>query len=316
MRWEKKGLIFKSAGQHEWMAHHASIPFADKISDDVVRIYFGPRDKLGRTFTAFIEVAADNPSKVLYVHDRPVLKPGQLGCFDDDGAMPSCLVNHRGKKYLYYIGWNRGVSVPYRNSIGVAVSEDGGLSFSRMFEGPVIDRTRDEPFFTATPYILIEDGLWRCWYASSTGFVIVDEKPEPVYQVKYAESDDGFAWRRPNVTCIPYTFEGEANARPSVLKEGDMYRMWYCYRGSKGYRFDKAQSYRLGYAESPDGLRWNRMDDQVGICRSGEGWDATMIAYPNVYEHNGRKFMLYCGDSFGEAGFGYAVLKEDDQPAA
>lgn len=312
VRWEKKGLIFTAGGQHEWMAHHASIPCADKISDDVVRIYFGPRDAQGRTHTAVIDVDADNPARIIRLHDRPVLSPGEIGAFDDSGAMPSCIVNRGARKYLYYIGWNRGVTVPYRNAIGVAVSEDGGTTFTRVFPGPVIDRTRDEPFFTATPYVLIENGLWRCWYASSTGFVAVDGRPEPVYQIKYAESDDGFSWRRPNIACIPYRSEGEANARPSVMKENGRYRMWYCYRGSDGYRTDKDASYRLGYAESPDGCNWERMDERVGIDRSPAGWDSQMIAYPNVYIHKGRKYMLYCGNGFGEAGFGYAVLAEDE----
>src|SRR5207302_5093015 len=103
---------------------------------EVLRIYFGPRDGQGRTVTAFIEVAADDPQKVLYIHDRPVLSLGSLGAFDDSGSMPSCLVRHQGKLYLFYIGWNQGVTVPYRNAIGLAVSGDGGLSFERAFEGP------------------------------------------------------------------------------------------------------------------------------------------------------------------------------------
>jgi hypothetical protein len=289
MKWTKKGLIFKAEGQHEWMTSHTSVPVADKISNDVVRIYFGPRDSQGRTHTAFIEVAAGDPGRVLYV--------------------PSAIVTHGGKKFFYYIGWNTGVTVPYRNAIGVAVSEDGGVTFNRVFEGPVMDRTPSEPLFPATPYVLIEDGLWRCWYSSTTEYVVVDDRAEPVYQIKYAESDDGLNWRRPNITCIPYKSELEANSRPSVIKEANRYRMWYCYRGSVGYRTDKDQSYRMGYAESADGLKWQRLDEQVGIERSEEGWDSEMIAYPNVYEHDGSKYMLYCGNGFGRSGFGYAILE-------
>jgi hypothetical protein len=159
--------------------------------------------------------------------------------------------------------------------------------------------------------MLVEDGIWRCWYASSTGFVMVAGRPEPVYQIKYAESDDGFVWRRPNVTCISYKLEGEANARPAVIREGNKYRMWYCYRGSVGYRSDKTQSYRIGYAESTNGLDWQRLDERVGIERSTDGWDSEMMAYPSIYEHRGRKYMLYCGNGFGAAGFGYAVMVED-----
>lgn len=312
MRWEKRGLIFTVNGSHEWMAHHACVPIADKVDDKVLRIYFGPRDRQGRTTTTFIEVEADNPTHVLYIHDRPVLGLGKLGAFDDSGAMPSSIVNYEGRKYLYYIGWNRGVTVPYRNSIGLACSTDGGLSFERVYEGPVVDRTAIEPYFCASPFALYDwdERKWKLWYASSTGWTIVHGHPEPLYQIRYAESADGVHWIRSNKACLEYTFEGEANARPSVMKENGRYRMWYCYRGSIDYRTNPEQSYRLGYAESVDGVSWVRKDAEIGIERSAGGWDSTMMEYPYVYEHKGRKYMLYNGNGFGETGFGYAVLHE------
>jgi hypothetical protein len=67
----------------------------------------------------------------------------------------------------------------------------------------------------------------------------------------------------------------------------------------------------LGYAESPDGITWTRKDDEVGIDRSAEGWDSLMMEYPFVYEHRGRKHMLYNGNGFGETGFGHAVLVDE-----
>jgi hypothetical protein len=87
--------------------------------------------------------------------------------------------------------------------------------------------------------------------------------------------------------------------------------MWYCYRGSIDYRTDKQQSYRLGYAESIDGLRWARKDNEVGIDRSETGWDSVMMCYPYIYEHKGRKYLFYNGNGFGESGLGYAVLEEE-----
>ena len=313
MRWEKNGLIFRPDHNSEWMAHHACVPVADKVSETVLRIYFGPRDTQDRTTTTFIEVEADNPSNVLYIHDRPVLGLGQLGTFDDSGAMPSCIVNRGSRKYLYYIGWNRGITVPYRNSVGLAFSDDGGLTFERAYQGPVIDRTMSEPYFCASPFVLYDEKeeKWKVWYASSTGWTVVHDRPEPLYQIKYAESADGVSWQRNNTVCLEYSFEGEANARPCVVKENGKYRMWYCYRGSVDYRTNKAQSYRLGYAESSDGINWERKDSEVGIDRSDDGWDSMMMEYPYVYEHRGRKYMLYNGNGFGETGFGYAILEED-----
>jgi hypothetical protein len=160
MKWEKRGLIFRPSGEYEWMSHHACVPIADKVGDDVLRIYFGPRDRQGRTVTTFIEVEADDPAHVLRVHDRPVLSLGRLGAFDDSGAMPSCIVYHEGKRYLFYVGWNQGVTVPYRNAVGLAVSDDDGLTFRRVFEGPIVDRTRREPYFCASPWPS-SSGRWK-----------------------------------------------------------------------------------------------------------------------------------------------------------
>lgn len=313
MQWVKKGVIFAPSGERSWMRSHACVPVVDRVSDDVLRIYFGPRDASGKSHATFIEVEADDPSKILYVHDQPILSPGRVGTFDDSGIMPSSIVDHAGRKYLYYIGWNQGVTVSYRNSVGLAVSDDGGRSFTRMFEGPVVDRTRLEPYFCASPFAMFDpdDGKWKLWYASSTGWTVVDGRTEPLYQIMYADSDDGIEWRREQQVCIPYSFAGEANARPTVWKEKGRYRMIYCFRGSVGYRTDKAQSYRLGYAESNDGVDWTRMDEAVGIERSAEGWDSEMMEYPFVYRHRGRTWMVYNGNGFGETGFGYAVLAED-----
>ncbi len=311
MRWQKKGQIFTADRQHEWMAHHAYVPIADKINDEVIRIYFGTRDHQNRTVATFIEVEAKDPSNVLYVHDRPVLGLGQLGTFDDNGVKPSCIVTRDDKKYLFYVGWNRTVTVPYRNAIGVAISEDGGLTFKRLYEGPIIDRNPLDPYFIAGHFVMIENGIWRIWYGSSTGWDIVNGQPEPRYLIKYAESSDVSNWVRKNQICLSYKFESEAISRPSVIKENGGYRMWYCFRGNLDYRTNKAQSYRIGYAESSDGISWTRKDEQVGIEPSETGWDSIMVEYPFVYYHKEVKYMLYNGNGFGETGFGYAVMTDD-----
>jgi hypothetical protein len=314
MRWLKKGLIYRPDGSHEWMASHAYVPVVDALNEQVLRIYFGTRSRDIKTVTTFIDVDASDPSHVLYVHDRPVLGLGRLGTFDDGGALCSSLVNYQGKKYMFYVGWNASVTVPYRNAIGLAISEDGGHTFIRACEGPIVDRNQYEPFFTASPCAMREDGEWKLWYASSTGWEIVQGRPEPVYQIKYATSRDAIHWDRPNITCIPYKSPGEANARPTVLKERGIYRMWYCYRGSKGYRTEPSQSYRIGYAESETGTNWTRLDDEAGIERSESGWDSVMLAYPCVYSHAGRKYLFYNGNGFGESGVGFAVLMSDKPP--
>lgn len=311
MEWIKKGLIFKPDNNYDWMLSHAQVPIAEKLSDDVLRIYFGTRDKSNRTVTTFIGVEADNPQNVLYVHDRPVLGLGQLGCFDDSGAMPSWIVNHEEALQLYYIGWNTSTTVPYRNSIGLAISKDAGKSFTRLYDGPIMDRTHNEPHFCATPCVLIVQGIWKMWYLSCVKWEVHNGKSEPYYNIKYAESKDGIHWNRRRIVCIDFKSPDEAGiVRPCVIKEDNLYKMWYSYRSIKDYRTNKKYSYRIGYAESSNGKEWTRKDELVGIDVSVDGWDSMMIAYPFVYVHNGIKYMLYNGNGFGRSGFGYAVLEE------
>ena len=290
------------------MVSHASVPVVDEARPRVLRIYFGTRDQHGHSQTSYIEIDAEQPEKVLYVHDKPILSLGEPGTFDDRGIMPSWLVSAESKKYLYYIGWNVTVSVPYHLSIGLARSDDGGETFHKISQGPLLDRSLEEPFFNTAPCVIAEDSRWRMWYVSCTAWERAGERLEPRYHVKYAESSSSTDWHKPNRVCIDYDERTGAIGRPCVYKDAGIYKMIYSYRGVCDYRTDPAQSYRLGYAESNDGLTWTRRDDEVGIERSASGWDSEMMEYCCVYQHEDRTYLFYNGNGFGKTGIGYAVL--------
>jgi len=309
MNWEKKGLIYVPEGGEDWRRSHAQLPTVDPVDDDVLRIFYGTRDRDNRTVTTYIDVAADDPGKLLHEHDRPVLGLGELGTFDDGGAMPSWIVDHGGLKYLYYIGWTAGVSVSYRNSIGVAVSDDGGRTFSRLFKGPVVDRTATEPHFCGASCVIVDNGIWRMWYLAAVRWDMVDGHPEPIYNIRYAESRDGAEWDRRGIVCIELDTPVEGGlTRPCVIREDGIYKMWYSRRAARDYRTNPANSYRVGYAESDDGIGWRRKDHLAGIDVSPDGWDSMMVTYAHVFTHRGTKYMVYNGNGFGKSGFGYAVM--------
>jgi hypothetical protein len=307
--WQKKGLIHTVDGSLWWAKTHAQVPTVDLIDSERLRIYFSSRDAENRSRIGFIEVCAADPQQVLYVHPEPVIDLGQVGTFDDCGVMPSWIVKHDGRTYLYYIGWNVRNTVPYHNSIGMAVSDDG-RTFKKCFEGPIMDRTAEEPFFCATSCILIENDVWRNWYLSCTEWRKIDGRMEPRYHLKYAESRDGVHWDRKGIVAIDYVNPDEGGiVRASVIKNGSVYQMWYCYRSQFDYRIDASKSYRIGYAESHDGITWSRMDHSSGIDVSDDGWDSFMLAYPHVIDIKGELHMFYNGNGFGQSGFGYAVAK-------
>ena len=123
MKWKKIGHIFCPSGETEWMQSHAAVPIAENIGGDVFRIYFSARDQLNRSHTGFIIIDITKPSEILDVSPSPVLSPGKLGEFDDSGAMATWLTKTKNSSFMYYIGWNLGVTVPFRNAIGLAVGD-------------------------------------------------------------------------------------------------------------------------------------------------------------------------------------------------
>lgn len=298
--WRKQGLVFCPSGELEWMQTHAALPVAESIGGSIYKVYFSCRDRSNRSHTAYVIFDLERPQEILDVSSKPVLKPGALGEFDDSGAMAAWLVSSRGNRYLYYIGWNLGVTVPFRNSIGLALSGGSG-HFERFASGPILDRTAREPHFCASCCVIPGEDFWRMWYLSCTGWFTLDGKPQHRYHIKYAESDDGLEWRRSGRVAIDYAGPDEyAISRPSVLRDTDGWKMWYSMRGA---------SYRIGWAESADGRFWTRKDESVGIDVSKSGWDSMMIEYPFVFEHEGDRYMLYNGNGYGRSGFGLAVME-------
>ena len=63
-----------------------------------------------------------------------------------------------------------------------------------------------------------------------------------------------------------------------------------------------------GYAESSDGITWQRQDSRAGLPVSSEGWDSEMIAYGIVFRHGEALQMLYNGNGYGRTGIGIATL--------
>jgi predicted GH43/DUF377 family glycosyl hydrolase len=303
MSWQKEGQIFTPENyRSDWMASHAAVPTVKSLGGDQYRVYFSPRDINNHSTIGYFEIDLNNPHKILMVSKEPVLQSGKLGNFDDAGAMASWLVNCPGEEWLYYIGWNVSVDVPFRNSLGLAISRDNGRTFNRFSGGPVLDRSIYDPAFVASACVLRENDKWRMWYLSGLSWELRENGYQHKYHIKYAESEDGVKWNRSGHVCIDFKDDNEyAISRPCVIKESGIYRMWYSYRGEK---------YRIGYAESHDGLDWIRKDKDVGIDISSSGWDSEMIEYPYVFQSGSRKIMLYNGNGYGLTGIGYAVLNE------
>lgn len=305
----KKGLIYKAEGKHGFDFSHCHKPTPLLIDKDTVRVFFGARDKNNKTRTTFIDLDANELSRIKYIHDKPVIDLGKLGAFDDSGANVCSVVRVDDKVYMYYIGVNTSTTVHMRNAIGLAVSEDNGVTFNRLYDGAILDRSKDEPYYTGAVDVIKEESLWKCYYTCGLEWKLVNGKPEIFYHIKYATSENGIDWKRDNILCILPKNELEVSARPCVFHEDGIYKMFYSRRDILNFRTDKKHGYRGGYAESIDGINWERKDELFLLSPSDDdGWDSEAIAYPYLLKLGDKKIIFYNGNGFGRSGFGYAVL--------
>jgi predicted GH43/DUF377 family glycosyl hydrolase len=303
--WHKRGLIFRPQGQWGWMNSHAQVPTA-LVLEDRIRVYVASRPKAGVSLTGYVDLDIEDPGKVITISSKPILDLGGPGSFDEHGIMPSAVVRDGDRVRLYYSGWSRLAGVaPYHNTTGLAVSRDGGQTFAREYPGPVLDRSPVEPFSATSPCVVEHEGTWHMFYSSGLGWLEIDGKWEHIYDLRHASSSDGVEWRRTAEPALPQTFVEEALTRPTILRQGDGWDMWFSHRGSRNFRSD-GDVYRIGFAHSRDLWTWHRDDTAAGIDISGTGFDSEMIAYPCVIRVGSRIIMFYNGNGFGRDGFAWA----------
>lgn len=289
--WRKLGLIHRPDTSKEWAVNaYAHVP-TPLVMGDTVRVYYASLDANNRGSIGFVDLDGNDLTKVKYVSPEPVLRPGPLGSFDCDGVVPSCVVDH-GFLTMYYIGFQRCESTPYMLYIGAATCYDDGGVWDK--DGPFISR-KQEPLSCGAPCWLGRD-MWY-WGTShwSNGHYnnnIIRARPfEP-----------GF----PRDLCITPDPPDYAVGRPWVIKENGLYKMWYSIRGNAW------PSYRMGYAESKDGLEWRRKDEEVSSINpymtNTFEMDET-AEYPAIVDSGGKRWMLYNGAHNGRDGIELAVLE-------
>lgn len=317
MKWIKRGLLFDP---HDHRLPNGCTSFAQSpqavVFDDFVRIYFSTRSQDAGGYLshiAYVDVDRDL-KQVRATAGAPVLPLGGLGCFDEHGIFPMHVVRHGSEIWGYTCGWSRRQSVPVETAIGLAISRDGGRTFTRTGPGPIMGPSPHEPFLVGDPFVLQHDGRWHMWYIFGTAWAPPgpeDPGPARVYKIAHAESADGIHWLRDARCIIANRLGGdECQALPTVFAHNGRWHMYFCYRHATDFRRNAARSYRLGYACSTDLQDWTRDDGAAGIDVSPDGWDSEMQCYPHVFWCGDTAFLLYNGNAFGRGGFGVAVLEK------
>jgi beta-1,2-mannobiose phosphorylase / 1,2-beta-oligomannan phosphorylase len=121
--------------------------------------------------------------------------------------------------------------------------------------------------------------------------------------IALVESKDGVTWSKPLIVLGPNkatTWENGVN-RPVVLKNGDLYQMWFTGQA-------KGKSW-VGYATSPDGKTWKRMSDQP-VLSPEKLWERVAVMCPHVlYDDKEKLYRMWYsgGEQYEPNAIGYAT---------
>jgi hypothetical protein len=203
---------------------------------------------------------------------------------------------------MYYVGYELGTQIRYRLLTGLAKSTDQGKTFFRVQSTPILERTQNERYFRCGPFALVEEDKIRLWYVSGDAWMSLAGKEMPVYDLKYIDSHDPQKFPGEGLSSMQISHADEHGfGRPWIIKNRKShYEMYYSIRKKS------VAQYRLGYAQSSDGIHWNRKDDQVGLDVSTSGFDSEAIMYAAVITVNNETYCFYNGNDFGRDGFALA----------
>lgn len=317
MKWIKRGKIFDPTKHN--LANDC-FEFAQSpqtiVFDSFVRIYFSTRkkDSNGKFLShiAFVDMNK-RLTEIKQISTDTVIELGKLGNFDEHGIFPINPLRVGDKIFAYTCGWSRRVSVSVETSIGLAISEDDGLTFHKIGEGPILSSSLNEPALVGDAFVQVYNNVFHMWYIYGTKWIEAHEKEPParVYKIAHATSADGIDWHKEEGKQIiaDSLNEDECQALPTVIKIQDRYHMYFCYRQATDFRQNAGRGYRIGYAYSDNLIDWVRNDADAGIDLSDDVWDSNMMCYPHVFECDGHIYLLYNGNEFGKYGFGLAQLE-------
>ncbi len=320
MKFKKIGKIFNPLDfqSGECFGEFAQSP-QTLVVNNKLRVYFSTRtrDTHGEYISHIAFVEYDKNFNLIGQSREEVITKGELGCYDEHGIFPIHPFKADDKIYALISGWNRRISVPVDTGIGLAYSENNGLSFKRCGNGPILSQSLHEPFLVGDGFIIQNEGLYFMFYIFGVRWLeaTISEPVNRVYKIGYATSKDLLNWRTNHgQTIIPDLLnENECQALPTVLFHNGVYHMIFCFREAFDFRSNPKNGYRLGYAISKDLICWERKDEQLNLRLDIEKdeWDSKMLCYPHLFEFNEKIYLLYNGNDFGKHGFGLAELENE-----
>ncbi|WP_320664872.1 hypothetical protein [Prochlorococcus sp. MIT 1223] len=308
IKWEKYGLIAHPPNTTYWTKTHCMVPTPSNQTNESIDILFASRDNLNRSTIGFFKFKFNEPFRKLKLESKdPLLKPGRLGSFDDNGVLPSSSIIIKNKEFLYYIGFKPGGTTRMDLFGGLAIKNDIGNNYTRYSESPILERNKINPFINTAPWVIRHKNQFYMYYVSGIEWV---SKDIPRYNIQITTSIDGINWnRKKKLVAIDLIHGEDALARPYVFydREFKVFRMWFSAKG-RGLTY---KNYRICYAESLDGFNWKRKEvlDEENF-KSLMGIDDEICCYPIIIKNRNKYYMFYNGNNYGKDGLLLAIGQE------
>ena len=209
---------------------------------------------------------------------NPVLTWGSSGAWDDSGLY-MLYVMKDGSTYKM---WYTGQHTAYK--IGYATSSDG-IAWTKYASNPVFagDGSGFDSSWVAGASVLKDGSTYKMWYFGNNGGGAGSDR------IGYAWSSDGTTWsRRANAVLSTSSgkFDSSSQSHPHVLKINQKYYMYYTgYDGS---------NYRIGVAESWDGINWTKMNSGNAVLTLGV-WDSSVLIEHSAVRLAYQYYIYYAG---------------------
>ncbi len=226
----------------------------------------------------------------------PVIGSQDPGAWDQD-RYPLAVILVDGVYHLYFNGRDEGASFPNAYDIGHATSSEG-VSWVMDPANPVLTRGAEGEWDDDSMWgagVIHDASGFRLWYQGGDG---------AIYAAGYATSPDGSTWTKYADNPImdagpPGSFDDGGVLPSTVMVRDGLYQMWYTSTKDSGPIVD--WDWRVGYAESDDGLSWTRRTEPV-LKSDGE------LVAPSVFFDGSQYHMWYESLSVGgRAEIYYAV---------
>jgi len=307
LNWNKVKHLDLPFSNLKWSNTHMQTPVPYIYKNKLI-VFYGTRDENNDSSISWVELDANNNFKVVKSPKKPLLTKGDLGCFDDSGVMPSSIVKIKNKYFLYYMGWSQAKNVPSQNAGGLAEIDFETMQAHKVFKGPILDRTRNEPQYCTCPRVYKIKNKYFMYYLGVNQWIDSLDKKDATYEIRIGTSTNGIDWVRDNTKALSLKNKQGGHYPFSVLKFENKFYGFYSSRNRLNFRENPSDAYKINLAESPNGLDW-KMVKNINIQRTDDTYDNIMQAYPSVIKFQDSILLFYNGNNFGKNGIEIAINK-------